>query len=116
MRLQPIIYVDDMQRAIAWYSVVLGRQPVTASSHWTSFAVEGGNLALHLGPGTSGGRVELSLVVDEPLETLEERLSAGGISTVRGVADEAFGRSLLLADPDGTHIQVNEHDPDLYPD
>jgi len=29
-------------------------------------------------------------------------------------AFEAFGRSLLLHDPDGLPLQINEHDPDLY--
>jgi hypothetical protein len=28
--------------------------------------------------------------------------------------DEAFGRSLVVTDPDGLEIQINEHDHELY--
>lgn len=55
------------------------------------------------------GRVELSLVATEPLEAVLERLGAAGIEPVRGISDEAFGRSVVLEDPDGTPVQVNEH-------
>jgi hypothetical protein len=47
-------------------------------------------------------------VVDEPLEEVATRLPLH-----RGIADEAFGRSVVVRDPDGTLIQVNEHDPDI---
>ena len=49
------------------------------------------------------------MVADEPLERL-----AGTGSLASGIADEAFGRSLVRSDPDGLQIQVNEHDPELY--
>ncbi len=110
MKLQPIVYVTDMERSIAWYSALLDSQPAYASSHWTSFPVAGGTLALHLTDEaiTSGG-VELSLVTEVPLEAVQTRVEVS-----RGIADEAFGRSLVVHDPDGTSIQVNEHDAELY--
>ena len=34
---------------------------------------------------------------------------AGNLEVARGIADEAFGRSLVVRDPDGLEIQINEH-------
>lgn len=105
MQLQPIVYVTDMDKAIGWYALLLGTQPAMASEHWTSFDVAGGHLALHLTEETLGpGRVELSLVVDEPLEAVVERMEVH-----TGITEQPFGRSMVVADPDGTLIQVNEH-------
>jgi predicted enzyme related to lactoylglutathione lyase len=111
MRLQPIVYVTDMGRAVAFYERVLGVSPTYRSDVWTSFAVGGHALALHrvasLPPAPRG---ELSLLADEPLERIAERLAAAGVTPARGIQDETFGRSLLLADPDGSALQINEHD------
>ncbi len=41
-----------------------------------------------------------------------ERLAVAAVA--RGIADEAFGRSIVLQDPNGLQIQVNEHDRELY--
>ena len=66
-------------------------------------------LALHTAEEGKAGRVELSMVAKQPLEQLAE-VSA----PARGIADEAFGRSIVLQDPNGLQIQVNEHDRELY--
>lgn len=109
MKLQPIVYVTDMEKAIAWYSQLLRCEPDVAGGYWTTFTLEGGHLALHLtGEVLGAGSVELSLVVGESLEGVAAR-----VTPHRGIADEAFGRSLVVQDPDGTLIQVNEHDLDL---
>ena len=50
------------------------------------------------------------MVADEPLERIAELTPP-----YRGIADEAFGRSLIVADPNGLKIQVNEHDRTLTP-
>jgi hypothetical protein len=42
-----------------------------------------------------------------------ERLRAAGVPLERDIADESFGRSIRLRDPDGLPISVNERDPDL---
>jgi hypothetical protein len=52
----------------------------------------------------------LSLQADEPLESVAERLEAAGVPLSRGIADERFGRSMVIQDPDGLPIQVNEHE------
>jgi hypothetical protein len=81
---------------------------------WTELrAGDGAILALHgvASPPEPSGRLELALVAEQPLEQVEERCRN---VLVRPTADEAFGRSLVIQDPDGLRIQVNEHDHRLY--
>lgn len=113
MRLQPIVYTTAMDQSIDWYAAVLGVEPGYRSDIWTSFGVGGGYLGLHRADDSPrGAQVELSLVATEPLETVVARLESAGIAIRRGIQDEAFGRSLLLEDPNRLIIQVNEHDGD----
>jgi catechol 2,3-dioxygenase-like lactoylglutathione lyase family enzyme len=101
--LMPIVYVEDMDASLAFYER-LGFEPKSRSGMWSELrAGDGAVLALHKAP--AGGRVELALVADEPLEQVSER-----VPPARGIADEAFGRSLVIRDPSGLAIQVNEHD------
>jgi catechol 2,3-dioxygenase-like lactoylglutathione lyase family enzyme len=107
MILMPIVYVTDMERSLAFYEP-LGFEPQTRGSHWSELrAGDRAVLALHLADATG---MELALVAEGRLEGVQER-RAGALA--RPIADEAFGRSLLLRDPDGRTLQVNEHDPEL---
>lgn len=110
MKLQPIIYTADTAAAVDWYGAVLGTKPTYQSDMWTSFEAEGATLGVHRVEGTlDRGRVELSLVTTEALEDVVARLSDHGIEATRGISDETFGRSIVLEDPDGTPVQINEH-------
>lgn len=110
MRLQTIVYVSDMERSIAWYRAVLDVEPTFTSEMWTPFPVGGAVVALHRSESLGdGGRLELSLVSERPLEDAVDLLDGRGISVERGISDETFGRSFLLRDPDGNPVQVNEH-------
>jgi catechol 2,3-dioxygenase-like lactoylglutathione lyase family enzyme len=114
MRLQPIVYTQAMDRAVEWYATVLGDMPEYRSDVWTSFRTGSGHLALHRTDELpEGSRVELSLITEIPLEQGEERLASGGIEIARGIQEETFGRSLVLEDPEGLTIQVNEHHGDV---
>jgi catechol 2,3-dioxygenase-like lactoylglutathione lyase family enzyme len=104
--LMPIVYVQDMDSSIAFYER-LGFAPKSRGEMWSELAAgDGAVLALHKAPADHVGRVELALVAEEPLERVAEL-----VPPYRGIADEAFGRSLVVQDPDGMKIQVNEHDP-----
>lgn len=111
MRLQPIIYTTDSARLVAWYGKVLGTEPTYQSEVWSTFDVDGTPLAIHQVdedlPARS--RVVISLVATGRLEDLIERWSSVGIEVNRGIQDETFGRSVLVTDPDGSVIQVNQH-------
>jgi catechol 2,3-dioxygenase-like lactoylglutathione lyase family enzyme len=113
MILMPIVYVTDMDKAVAFYeSLGFAVDTRGRSEHWTELrAGDGAVLALHYAGRAPEQRVELALVATEPLENVQERHRD---SVTRPVTDEAFGRSLALRDPDGLEIQVNEHERELY--
>ena len=110
MRLQPIVYTTDMDAAAAWYRAVLGADAAYVSDMWTAFPVGDATLGVHrVEEMADGSRVELSLVATEPLEEVVSRLETAGVAIERGIQDETFGRSILLRDPSGNPVQVNEH-------
>ena len=110
MKLQPIIYTTDTDSTVEWWSRVLGSGPTYRSDVWTSFQVGDAALAVHrVDEPLEGGSVALSLIATEPLEDVIASLG-GDVDIERGIQDETFGRSLLLKDPDGQLVQVNEHD------
>lgn len=110
MRLQTITYTTDMGAAADWWTRVLGTPPTYASDAWTSFAIGDAVLALHaIDRLPDPGRTIVSLVATEPLEAVAERLAAAGVAINREIRAEAFGRSLVVVDPDGSPVQVNEH-------
>jgi catechol 2,3-dioxygenase-like lactoylglutathione lyase family enzyme len=113
MILMPIVFVSDMERSIKFYEA-LGFEPRNRGTMWTE--LEAGDravLALHHADSlpAPSERVQLALVARGALEQVAERF---GDALARPIADEAFGRSLILRDPDGLEIQVNEHDRSLY--
>lgn len=110
MKLQPIVYVTDMERAVGWYSTVLDAQPGYQSPAWTSLPVGDATLGLHIIESRpTESQVALSLVATQPLEELAQRLESAGIPIAKPICEEDFGRSMVVVDPDGTAIQVNEH-------
>ena len=109
MILMPIVYARDMDESAEFYSR-LGFEIEFRSPTWTQLkAGDGAILALHAAEAGLAGTIELAMMAQEPLE-----LIARDLSPARGIADEAFGRSLVLEDPNGLRIQINQHDHDLH--
>lgn len=108
----PIIYVTDMARAADFYEAIgavvgkAGRNP-----YWTELELGPSRFALHIVESIEPRpqRVTVSLLADGPLEQVAERFTAAGVPIRRPITDEPFGRSLVIEDPDGLAIQVNEH-------
>mgnify|MGYP001412080747 CR=1 FL=1 len=118
MKLMPIVYVTNMDKAIEFYSA-LGLQIGVQgrSAYWTEMVMGDGVLALHFIdqlPKKQIGRVELAMVAERPLENIVDDLKQNGLTLEREITDEAFGRSILVRDPDGLPIQINEHETELY--
>ena len=113
MILMPVVYVTDMERAVAFYeSLGFAVETRSRTSRWAELrAGDGAVLALHHAERLPEPRLELALVATEPLADVEERHRD---SLARPITDEAFGRALVLRDPDGLEIWVNEHEPELY--
>ena len=118
MKLMPIVYVTNMDKAIDFYTA-LGMKVGNKgrSAMWTELEMGDFLLALHYIdklPEKQIGRVELSMVTELPLEDVVNQIKENGLTLEREITDEAFGRSILVRDPDGLPIQINEHEVELY--
>ena len=118
LTLMPLVYVTDMDKSIAFYSVLGGEISARSrSGTWAELRFGDSILALHRADHPSGSdtsTIELCFVSSEALEGLQDRLSDAGIRVERPVTDEAFGFSMMVRDPDGLPIQINQHDTGLY--
>ena len=107
-----IVFVSNMDRAVQYYSEVLGF-PLTFRSADTIAFVEAGRrlvIALHptspkyAAPGTRGA-VRIALQVDEPIDRVISRLAARGVRAATGKGARA---STLIEDCDGNPIELVE--------
>jgi catechol 2,3-dioxygenase-like lactoylglutathione lyase family enzyme len=119
MRVRPIHFVPDLAEALRFYEALgLDLEVRSRSGHWLELRAAGGELGLHDGAAAADGEgrsgVALNFVVDEPLETVERRLRAAGFAPEGTIVDQEWGRSLLVPAPDGTVVQVDEQDHELY--
>jgi catechol 2,3-dioxygenase-like lactoylglutathione lyase family enzyme len=110
----PIVYVTDMARSLQFYQA-LGFTIHHEGQMWSELRLGESRLALHgTDPLPTGPlRIELAFAAHISLEALTTQLQAADMTIENEIVDEAFGRSLLLRDPDGLPLQINEHDPDL---
>jgi hypothetical protein len=106
----PIVYVTDMEVSLAFYRG-LGLEPVMVGASWSVLAAGPTRLALHTASiGAQRARpMELAMVAGGRLEDVLATALAADLEVSRGITDEAFGRSLIVRDPDGLDIQINEH-------
>ena len=112
MKLVPLIYVTNMERAIEFYGKLLPTSNVvTSSPHWTELNVGGATLALHLADNVDhdGDGVGISLDAATALEDVIAALEAAEISPAGEICDQPFGRSVTVRDPDDLVIQINEY-------
>jgi len=106
-----IVFVSDMQRAVAFYRDVVGLPLRFESPGWTEFATEGATLALHatgLDPDDlAAGRCRPGLRVPD-LDAFHRRMVENGVRCLQG-PEEVFGaRVAQYVDPDGLTISVGE--------
>jgi uncharacterized glyoxalase superfamily protein PhnB len=112
MKLVPLVYVTDMERAIGFYSKLLpASSVVTSSPYWTELNVGGSTLALHLAEKVDHESDGMALAFDAAtsLEDLVDLLGEAGIEPSSEICPQPFGRSITVTDPDGLIIQINEH-------
>jgi catechol 2,3-dioxygenase-like lactoylglutathione lyase family enzyme len=107
------VYVSDMDRAVDFYSRVLGlKLGRRFGNHWAEIEV-GHSLVIGLHPqsekgpppGTKGA-ISIGLMLDEPIEQVVQRLEAQGVR-FRGpvVQDQKAGLAFAaFGDPDGNDL------------
>lgn len=117
--LLPVIYVSDMARSRSFYEVLgFELRRTSRSGKWQEFQLDRTWIALHHSlalPPLTTQRVELSVAMNaDELDALAQRLKAAQPETNIFIADEAFGRSFTVHDPDGLPILIMEQDVELY--
>ncbi len=118
LSLQPMVHVEDMSKALDFYSK-LGATVLHGSRDDDYSLLRIGNTELGLlahpaNPEQNEGKVELNFEYTDSLEAFEKRLRKAGVTIARPTGDEGFGYQLQLEDPDGMLVKINQTDPELY--
>jgi hypothetical protein len=115
MQLMTILFPSDMEAVVDFYQA-LGMTPRKRGKLWSEMQLGDAFLGLQCGDAwVRGEKINLVLVSHIPLEDMIKKLQANGIVIENEITDEAYGRSLILHDPDGFPVMLNEYDPELYP-
>jgi len=114
-----LVYVTEVERATAFYRDLFEIAPLMVTPRYVPFEVATGVLfALWSGraeqvdarvPRTS----EVGLMVPGPaaaVDDLFEVWDAKGVTVVEEPHDEVFGRTFVVADPDGNLVRVSPAD------
>lgn len=116
-----VLTVHDLERTIAFYSRVLGMEPVTFAGGRRGLAFGRQKLNLHqagrefepkaLAPAP--GAIDLCFISETPLAGVIEKLEAEGVVIIEGPVDKtgALGpmKSVYFRDPDGNLIEVSNY-------
>ena len=119
MRVRPVHFVPDVEDAARFYEALgLELQERARTGGWIELRASGGELGLHDAATAADGEGRRGLlftfVADEPLEALATRLRAAGFPPEGDAVDQEWGRSLFVRAPDGTIVQIDEQQPELY--
>jgi len=114
-----LIYVTDVERATTFYCDLFEMEPVMRTPRYVPFEVAPGVLfALWSGrseiAGPSTPRTsEVGLMVSGSAAAVDATYAdwvAKGAATVEPPYDDVFGRTFVVADPDGNLIRVSPRD------
>lgn len=116
-----VLTVHDLERTIAFYSRVLGMEPVNFAGGRRGLAFGRQKLNLHqagrefepraLAPAP--GAIDICFISETPLADVIAKLKAEGVVIIEGPVDKtgALGpmKSVYFRDPDGNLIEVSNY-------
>ena len=115
MEVQRIMFmamVKDMERAVGFYTDVIGFRQRSRSPNWSELAFGDFTLALHIdvGSGAKRNRTGLSITVTDIESACREIAAAGGevINPPRKSDFEGLTVA-LVADPEGNKLELGEY-------
>lgn len=99
--------VQNMDRAVSFYTSVFGVDPVVVSPYWSEFHVGGMRVGLHppLADGDSGAGWVVCLSCEDLL-SFRTRLDSLGVWRAKQFHDIPGGCVLDFHDPDGNPLQA----------
>jgi catechol 2,3-dioxygenase-like lactoylglutathione lyase family enzyme len=117
MQFQPMVHVEDMAAAVAFYER-LGAEVVHGSGADDWVLLQLGTTQLGLlahPPRTEDGEctVELNFGAAGPLDDLERRLRDVGVPVAGLETHPDFGDQLQVRSPDGLLIKITQLEPDI---
>lgn len=101
--------VDDMGRAVRFYSDILDLEVKDEGTDWSE--IDAGNLTIGLNAREStsshaeGGAV-ITFSPDGGIEAEVERLTQSGVSFIGGISDHSWGRIAAFKDSEGNDLQL----------
>ncbi|MDQ0709246.1 putative enzyme related to lactoylglutathione lyase [Arthrobacter woluwensis] len=114
-----LFYVRDAEASTAFYSDLFDMAPTFTSPRYVAFEAAPGVLfalwtgrSEHAVPGTPRTS-EIGLMVPgsaEAVDAMYARWAAKGVTVLEEPHDDVFGRTFVIADPDGNLIRVSPVD------
>jgi hypothetical protein len=117
LQLQPMVHVDDMAAAVAFYEQLGGEvNHGDRSGEWVLMQVGTAQIGLVTRPPDASrgeSTVELNFTATMPLERLEQLLRERGVTVVELTVDRDLGTQLHLETPEGMPIKIHQVEPEL---
>lgn len=110
-----ILYVDQPLESGAFYSALLGRQPVESSPTFVLFVLDAGfklglwsRHTVEPAAAASGGGAEIVFALDAPdaIDAAHADWSGRGLNILQMPTDMDFGRTFVALDPDNHRLRV----------
>lgn len=112
-RIAAAVAVTDMERALRFYTGVLGLTKTFENSRPVGFAIvkrDAAELHLTLSKTHRAGEHNVAHILVSDARELHDRLVAAGVEIVKPLRDADYGmRTFVFADPDGNRIDVGEN-------
>lgn len=110
-----ILYVDQPQQSGAFYSALLGREPVESSPTFVLFVLDKGfklglwsRHTVEPAAAAAGGGAEIVFALDTPdaVDATHADWSGRGLTILQAPTDMDFGRTFVALDPDHHRLRV----------
>jgi lactoylglutathione lyase len=114
-----ILYVDDLERSLSFYRVLLGVVGTRRSETYAELVLENCRLGFYLreaapdllGRSSEGSGAELLFLVED-VDAEADRLRSAGIRILSGPLDRPWGhRTVHVEDPDGHVVELAREIP-----
>jgi len=107
-----ILYVEDAATSAAFYSALLGREPIESSPAFAMFALDSGarlglwsRATVEPAAALTGGGGELCFAVPD-VDATHAAWTARGLPILQPPTVMEFGRTFTARDPDGHRLRV----------
>ena len=102
-----VLYVDDMELALSFYSGILGLDVGIDQGEWVEFDTEPARLILHQSVDfvTTGAGLFFQV---ESVDDMYERLLAMDVEVMEPEEQDLGFRSIMLMDPFGNVVEIGE--------